>query len=194
MNRKVVAASRRALGDKDPNSVIRIGNLGLIQTQRGNYAEALKNVDEAYAAIQEIWQSNPHELHWAERIKALVYESAGRFAAARRRRENSGAWREIISEPESPEYARALDGSRRDLSLIQGNTDKAGVLLDKALAAEEDAGGAGRPSCSGCARDGAQRGGRVPGGRSRARRALTSPEQVSRSDPGPACSANWRGP
>jgi len=141
MNRKVVAASRKTLGDKDPNTVIRIGNLGLIQTRRGDYAEALKNIDEAYASIHDIWQSNPRELHWAARIKALLYEFIGRFADALQLREEQQRLARDYFGPDSHEYARALM-DLGELRLITGKTGKANALLDEALAAEENAGGA----------------------------------------------------
>ena len=82
MNRRAVDASRSALGSKHPNTVIRIGNLGLIQMRQGNYAAALENIGEAYASIHEIWADDPFRLFWAANIRGNVLRLAGRFDEA----------------------------------------------------------------------------------------------------------------
>ena len=82
MNVRAVQASRTALGSKHPNTVVRIGNLGLIQMRRGNYAEALANIGEAYDSIHEIWSSDPFRLFWAANSQGNVLRFAGRFEEA----------------------------------------------------------------------------------------------------------------
>lgn len=82
MNRRAVDASRDLLGSKNPNTVIRIGNLGLIQMRRGNYAEAEGNILEAYDSVNEIWEGEAYRTIWATQIKASVLRAAGKFDAA----------------------------------------------------------------------------------------------------------------
>jgi tetratricopeptide (TPR) repeat protein len=82
MNRRAVDASRDLLGSKNPNTVIRIGNLGLIQMRRGNYAEAEGNILEAYDSVKEIWEGDAYRTIWATQIKGNVLREAGKFGAA----------------------------------------------------------------------------------------------------------------
>lgn len=90
ISRRTVAASRAMFGDKQPNTLIRIGNLGLVQVRLGNYAEALKNVSEAYDSINEVWASDPHRTTWAAAIKAFALLYAGRFDEALAAQEEKG--------------------------------------------------------------------------------------------------------
>lgn len=82
MNERAVEASRSVLGSMHPNTVIRIGNLGLVQMRRGKYAAALENIGEAYDSINEIWASDPFRLFWAANIRGNVLRLAGRFDEA----------------------------------------------------------------------------------------------------------------
>jgi serine/threonine-protein kinase len=82
MNRRAVDASRDLLGSMNPNTVIRIGNLGLIQMRRGNYAEAEGNIDKAYTSVNEIWDNDAYRRIWIAIVKGNVLRDIGKFDAA----------------------------------------------------------------------------------------------------------------
>lgn len=135
INRKVVAASRKTLGDKGPNTLIRIGNLGLIQTRQGNYAEALLSIDEAYDSINQIWQSNPGRLIWAASIKAYTYSYVGRFDQALELREEQRRLAVEHYGSDSPRYSKALQ-KLAEWHLFKNHPEEAMALLQQAIEIE----------------------------------------------------------
>ena len=82
MNERVVEASRDLLGTKNPNTIIRIGNLGLVQMRRGNYAGAEANILEAHELIHEVFDTDVYRKIWITEIKGNVLRLVGKFDAA----------------------------------------------------------------------------------------------------------------
>ncbi|MEQ9561242.1 MAG: tetratricopeptide repeat protein, partial [Woeseiaceae bacterium] len=82
VNRRAVEASRDLLGTMNPNTVIRIGNLGLIQMRRGNYADAEANILEAHELVNEVWDTDSYRKIWAAEMKGNALRLAGKFGAA----------------------------------------------------------------------------------------------------------------
>jgi tetratricopeptide (TPR) repeat protein len=139
INRKAVAASRLLTGDMDPNTLTRIGNLGLIQLRQGNYAEAQKNIVEAYDGINKIWLSDSTSTAWVAGIKGSVMSDLGRFdealvALEEHRRITANTYGKATLR-----YARALQKLGR-WHLTLGNYKEARELLEQALATAADIG------------------------------------------------------
>lgn len=133
VNQKVVSASRLLLGDKDPNTLTRIGNLGLIQMRQGNYEAAQVNIAEAYDGINEVWLSDSTSTAWVANIKGSVTFYLGQFD------ESLAAYKEHkrktarVYGMDTLRYARALQRIG-EWHHAMGNHDDAIELLEQALA------------------------------------------------------------
>ena len=110
LQEQVVAASRRRLGERHPSTIIRIGNLGLIQARLGKFGPSYETISESYALMQEVWSTNPNQLTWATTIMGNALKWVGRFDEA----EPVFSELMIISRraysPDSPRYLHALYG------------------------------------------------------------------------------------
>jgi len=133
INQKVVSASRLLLGDKDPNTLTRIGNLGLIQMRQGNYKAAQMNIAEAYAGINEVWLSDSTSTAWAANIKGSITFYLGWFDESLAAREENKQITAGVYGTNTLRYAYALQriGAWHKTS---GNHDDAIELLEQALA------------------------------------------------------------
>ena len=139
INRNAVAASRLMLGDMDPNTLTRIGNLGLIQLRQGNYEEAQRSIEEAYRGINEIWPFDSGSTIWVASIRGNVLQLAGRFdeslAAYEEHRRKSANFFGL----NSLRYAKALQRLGQ-WNLVMGKHREALRLLAQALTTAEETG------------------------------------------------------
>jgi tetratricopeptide (TPR) repeat protein len=133
VNQKVVSASRLLLGDKDPNTLTRIGNLGLIQMRQGNYEAAQANIAEAYKGINEVWLSDSTSTAWAANIKGSITFYLGWFDESLAAYEENKRKTASVYGMNTLRYAKALQriGEWHD---AMGHHDDAIDLFKQALA------------------------------------------------------------
>jgi serine/threonine protein kinase len=78
----VVEASLRVDGDKHPNTMIRVANLGLMQTKVGLFEESLANNTVAYNYGQVEWSTDLRNQSWVAYNRGNVLRELGRIDEA----------------------------------------------------------------------------------------------------------------
>ncbi|MEO1203071.1 MAG: serine/threonine-protein kinase, partial [Pseudomonadota bacterium] len=133
VNRRVVAASRARFGDLDPQTLIRIANLGLIQVRRGNYADGLVNIREAHGGINEIWTSDPNRMVWAAGMLGYALRGPGRLDESLAAYERARDLARQYYGADSMRHARALMDVGES-HLLTARPEQAAQPLEEAIA------------------------------------------------------------
>jgi serine/threonine-protein kinase len=137
ISQKVVAASRKLLGDKDPNTITRIANLGLIQMWQGNYLAAQRNLEEAYVSALEVRSTDALVLARAARNKGHILYFLGQFDAAMAAYREEQQYLVRLFERNDARVARPL-WTMADVRLTAGEPSEARKLLEDAMRLLQD--------------------------------------------------------
>lgn len=135
----VVEASYRVVGDKHPNTVIRVANLGLMQTKVGLFEESLANNTVAYEYGQVEWSTDLRNQSWVAYHRGNVLRELGRLDEAEASHVESVALREQYFGAGSIQNVKVLWRLGRHY-IDTAEPDKAQAVLQKALQTVDSAG------------------------------------------------------
>lgn len=128
----VVAASKRVDGEKHPNTMIRTGNLGLMQNKVGLFEDSLRNNTIAFNYGKEVWSTDLRNQSWVAYHRGNVLRNLGRLDEAEVAHIESVVLREQQLGARSVQSVGAI--RRLGIHYLEvGRYDEARTTLDRAL-------------------------------------------------------------
>ena len=135
----VVAASNIVDGPKHPNTMVRTGNLGLMQTKVGLFEDALANNTIAYEYGRDVWVTDFRNQSWVAYHRGNVLRQLGRLDEAEAAHVEAVTLQERQSGVGSPATINPL--RRLGMHYVEvGRFDAARATLERALSLADEHG------------------------------------------------------